>query len=94
MKCVVNWIPLRICVRSRNTQPHLKGGPEPLEKEVNEILGSKRKDRLLDPFFELVQKTTLVRFSYLLRLGKSLFVKKEDKVLEVVLQRHVASDHG
>ena len=25
MKCVLNWIPLRICVRSRNTQPHLKG---------------------------------------------------------------------
>jgi len=24
MKCVVNCIPLRICVRSRNTQPHLK----------------------------------------------------------------------
>jgi len=24
MKCVVNWIPLRIRVRSRNTQPHLK----------------------------------------------------------------------
>jgi len=24
MKYVVNWIPLRICVRSRNTQPHLK----------------------------------------------------------------------
>jgi hypothetical protein len=23
MKCLVNWIPLRICVRSRNTQPHL-----------------------------------------------------------------------
>ena len=23
MKCVVHWIPLRICVRSRNTQPHL-----------------------------------------------------------------------
>ena len=23
MKCVVNWIPLRICARSRNTQPHL-----------------------------------------------------------------------
>jgi len=23
MKCVVNCIPLRICVRSRNTQPHL-----------------------------------------------------------------------
>jgi len=26
MKCVVNWIPLRISVRSRNTQPHLKVG--------------------------------------------------------------------
>ena len=24
MKYVVNWIPLRIRVRSRNTQPHLK----------------------------------------------------------------------
>ena len=24
MKCIVNWIPLRIRVRSRNTQPHLK----------------------------------------------------------------------
>jgi len=45
-----------------------KGGPEPLEKEINEILGSKREDRLLDPFFEVVQNTTLVRFSYLLRL--------------------------
>jgi len=24
MKCFVNWIPLRICVRSRNTQPYRK----------------------------------------------------------------------
>jgi len=31
MKYVVNWIPLRICVRSRNTQPHLK----PIYKYVN-----------------------------------------------------------
>ena len=46
----------------------LKGGPEPLEKEINEILDSKREDRLSDPFFELVQRATLVRFSYLLRL--------------------------
>jgi len=45
-----------------------KGGPEPLEKEFNEILGSKREDRFSYPFFELVQNTTLVRFSYLLRL--------------------------
>ena len=27
MKCLVNWISLRICVRSRNTQPYLKGRP-------------------------------------------------------------------
>jgi len=33
------------------SQPQLKGGPEPLEKEINEILGSKREDRLSDPFF-------------------------------------------
>ena len=46
----------------------VKGGPEPLEKEINEILGSKREDRLSDPFFELVQHTILVRFSFLLRL--------------------------
>jgi len=26
IKCVVNWIPLRIRVLSRNTQPHLKAG--------------------------------------------------------------------
>ena len=57
-----------------NFFPHnqsFKVGPEPLEKEINEILGSKRakrEDRLSDPFFELVQNATLVRFSYLLRL--------------------------
>jgi len=45
-----------------------KGGPEPLEKEINEILGSKREDRLSDPFFEPVQNTTLDHFSYLRRL--------------------------
>ena len=48
----------------------LKGGPEPIQKEINEILGSKREDRLSDPFFELVQNNTLVRFSYQLRLCK------------------------
>ena len=52
----------------RRREAFFKGGPEPLEKEINEILGSKREDRLSDPFFELVQNTTLVRFSYLLRL--------------------------
>jgi len=46
----------------------IKGGPEPLEKEINGILGSKREDRFSDPFFDLVQNTSLVRFSYLFRL--------------------------
>ena len=32
MECVVNWIPLKIRVRSRNTQPHLEGGPEPSKR--------------------------------------------------------------
>jgi len=36
----------------------LKGGPEPLEKEIHKILGSKREDRFSDPFFKLVQKTS------------------------------------
>jgi len=49
------------------TKRRFKGG-QPFEKEINEILGSKREDRLSDPFFELIQNTTLVRFSYLLRL--------------------------
>jgi len=30
---------------------NLKGGPEPLENEINKILGSKREDRFLDNFF-------------------------------------------
>jgi len=46
----------------------LKGGPEPLKKEIHDILGSKREDRFSDPFFDYVQTTSLVRFSYLLRL--------------------------
>jgi len=33
----------------------LKGGPEPLEKEIHKILGSKREDRFSDPFLKLVQ---------------------------------------
>ena len=43
--------------RSTNTQPHLKGGPEPLEKESHEFLGSKRDDQFSNPFFEMVPKT-------------------------------------
>ena len=56
MKYVVNWISLRMCVRQRNTQPHLKGGPEPLGKESYEFLGSKRDDQFPNPFFEMVPK--------------------------------------
>jgi len=52
-------------------------GSEPLEKEINEILGSKREDRLSDPFFELVQNTTVVRFLYLLRLCNSCKVPRD-----------------
>jgi len=69
MKCFVNWIPLNSHVGLNKPQPYLKCGPEPLEKEMHEILGSKREDRFSNPFFELVQNACQVRFSYLLRYG-------------------------
>ena len=57
----------------------LKGGPEPLENEINKILGSKREDRFSDHFSDLVQNICSVCFSYLLRL--SIFCKApRDKV--------------
>jgi len=31
-------------------QYRFKGGPEPLEKEIHKMLGSKREDRFSDPF--------------------------------------------
>jgi len=34
----------------------VKGGPETLEKESHEFLGSKRDDRFSNPFFEMVPK--------------------------------------
>ena len=40
-----------------------KGGPEPLEKESHEFLGSKRDDRFSNPFFEMVPKTCQGSFS-------------------------------
>jgi len=48
----------------------LKGGPEPLEleKEIHEILDSKREDRFSNPFFGLVPKTFQAHFSYQLWL--------------------------
>ena len=46
-----------------------KGGPEPLENEINKILDSKHEDRFSDHFSDLVQNICSVRFSYLLRLS-------------------------
>jgi len=41
MKCFVSWMPANSHVRSNKPQPYLKGGPDPLEKEINEILNVK-----------------------------------------------------
>jgi len=46
--------------------PQLKNGPELLEKESHEFLGSKRDDRFCNPFCEMVPKICQGRFSYLL----------------------------
>ena len=51
----------------------LKSGPEPLENEINKILGSRREDRFSDHFSYLVQNICSVRFSYLRRF--SIFCK-------------------
>jgi len=72
MKCLVNWIALRICVRSRNTQPHLKGGPEPLEKQINSSRVRNVRTDFRTLFLDLVQNIYSVRFSYLFRLNTSL----------------------
>ena len=41
--------------------PSFKGGPEPLEKEIHKIFGSKREDRFSDPFKNWYKKIQ-VRF--------------------------------
>ena len=51
----------------------IKSGPEPLENEINKILGSKREDRFSDHLSDLVQNICSFRFSYQLCL--SLFCK-------------------
>jgi len=56
---------MHICMRAHFLCVHLcvlRVGLNPLKKEIHEILGSKREDRLSDPFFDLVQNTTLVHF--------------------------------
>jgi len=52
---VRDWIKTKRA-KNHNTLRDLNGGPEPLEKEIHEILGSKFEDRFSDPFFDLVQK--------------------------------------
>jgi len=54
--------------RSFRTNPNPAGGPERSEKQIHEILDMKSVDRFSDPFLDLIQNTSLVRFSYLLRL--------------------------
>ena len=44
-------------VQERRRAIMIKGGPEPLEKESHEFLGSKRDDQFSNPFFEMVPKT-------------------------------------
>ena len=43
--------------------------PEPVENEINQILGSKHNTRFSEHSFDLVQNTYLFCFSYLLRLN-------------------------
>jgi len=51
---VVNQVGCGCEVGAVVTQPQVcptfKRGPEPLEKEIHKILGSKREDRFSDPF--------------------------------------------
>jgi len=49
MKCVVLWIPLRIRVRSRNTQPHLTPVAGSIFRPLSQTHISKRefKDEIL-----------------------------------------------
>ena len=59
----------------RKYKSFFTGGPEPVEKEIHEILDSKREDRFSKPFFELVQKMCQVHFSYLPVLWLGNFCK-------------------
>jgi len=54
-----------------DVQCQVKGGPQPLDKEIHEIFDSKRENRFSNPFFELVPQMCQVRFSYLLPHGNS-----------------------
>ena len=64
------WNKIKMKPTYRDKNLPFKGGPEPLEKNIHEVLGSKREDRFSNPFYELVQNMCQVCFSYLLRYGK------------------------
>ena len=49
--CPVDVVYKSLFTNHRSEFSFFKGGPELLEKEIHEILGSKREDRFLDPFF-------------------------------------------
>jgi len=77
--CPIKWVSMAV-----KFFPGFIGGPEPLEKKINEILDSKREDRFSNPFFEVVQKTCQVHFSYLLRHGNFC---KGPRTLQKFLQK-------
>jgi len=76
-RTVLPITPHKSCLQARrhplNLRVFIKGGPEPLENEINKILRSKREDRFSDHFSDLVQNICSVCFLYLLRL--SIFCK-------------------
>jgi len=65
-----------------NTLKFKKKWSEPLEKEIHDILGSKREDTFSNPLFELVQKMCQVHFSYLLQQGLADTTKVPTEVPE------------
>jgi len=48
---VYRTLPIRPEIICMHEVDCFKGGPEPLEKESHEFLGSKRDDRFSNPFF-------------------------------------------
>jgi len=48
---------IKLCRDTTSNLIIVQGGPKPLEKEIHEVLVSKRDDRFSNPFFEMVPKT-------------------------------------
>jgi len=59
MKCLVNWMPLRIRVRSRNAQPHLRTRQVEglsLAPEPPRATGVGPEAPRIDPFFSIFRE--------------------------------------